>query len=547
MSDEDAHRYISSFISGYLFDIQVYENAESCLGYQHLVLQNERDFNALISDTIPVGVVVIDSSEHVTYANSKSEQLLRQNKQKLLSLVGLDASKWGFFALSGQIVADADNPLRTAFVNRESVRAAKLLTFDRNDTHCYLSVNASPIFHQGIFKGIVATFEDITREIIAEREILRAKQLAEDSDRLKSAFLANISHEIRTPLNGIVGFSDMLQQQDLSLEQKQRYIGIIGKSSKQLIQVVNDIIDIAKLQSGQFHLKESEYCINHIFDDLGSFVANELSIFGKELRFVASKGLSDELSRVIIDGKKLEHVLIKLINNSVKFTKSGTIQVSYYLNGKFLQFSVSDTGIGISKDKENIVFRSFRQGDERSSRDYGGNGLGLSISKGIVALMGGSIWFESEPGKGTTFSFTVPYSPVVKSECLPLDIGRIDWSGKKILIVDDDTFNLEFLEEIFLSTGATMLHAIDGHQAVDQCIAHPDIALVLMDMRLPDISGNKATVLIKSICPAIPVIAQTANAHADDRISCYSAGCCDFISKPYTRASLLRTAGKHIL
>lgn len=510
-------------------------------------LQNERDFNALISDTIPVGVVVFDADEHVTYVNSKCEQILHKSKSKILAIVGHESSKWGFFDLNGRIISASDNPLREVFSQKQSIRAVKLSLYDRNDKPCYISVNASPVFHQGQFKGAVATFEDITREVTAEREMLRSKQLAEDSDRLKSAFLANISHEIRTPLNGIVGFSDMLQQNDLSAEQKQRYIGIIGKSSKQLIQIVNDIIDIAKLESGQFQLKESEYCINHIIDDLESYVSNELSIFEKDLKFVVRKGLNDEQSRVIVDGKKLEHVLIKLINNAVKFTKNGSVEIGYLMAGDFVQFYVRDTGIGISKDKENIVFRTFRQADERMSRDYGGNGLGLSISKGIVSLMGGSIWYESEINKGTTFYFTIPYLPVVKKVAIVQDTSSINWEGKKILIVDDDLFNLEFLREIFLCTNATILEASDGHGAVEQCVSHKDISLVLMDMRLPDISGNKTTVLIKSILKDVPVIAQTANAHADDRISCYSAGCCDFISKPYTKASLLRVACKHIL
>lgn len=510
-------------------------------------LQNERDFSALISDTIPVGVVVFDIDEAVTYANSKCEEILHQSKEKIISIKGLASTKWGFFDLNGQVINAESNPLRDILASQESVRGVRLSVFDRNDSHCFISINASPVIHNGIFKGSVATFEDITREINAEREMLRAKQLAEDSDRLKSAFLANISHEIRTPLNGIVGFSDMLQQTDLSLEQKQKYIGIIGKSSKQLIQIVNDIIDIAKLESGQFKLKESEFCINHVFDDLESFISNEMSIFGKSLEIKIMKGLNDELSRVVIDGKKLEHVLIKLISNSLKFTKIGNIEIGYSLDGDKLRFYVKDTGIGISKDKEQIVFSSFRQADERMSRDYGGNGLGLSISKGIVTLMGGSIWFESELNRGTTFMFNIPYSPVVKMTTQISDVSDINWEGKKILIVDDDPYNLEFLREILIPSKATILDAIDGHQAVEQCVANPDIALVLMDMRLPDISGNKATALIKSIRSHIPVIAQTANAQAEDRISCYAAGCSDFISKPYTKTSLLRTANKHIL
>ncbi len=512
-----------------------------------LFLQNERDFNSLISDTIPVGVVVFGPDEHVTYVNNKCVDILHHSKDKILSIKGLASSSWGFYDLNGQTLDHVFNPLSNIFANKEPVRAVRLSVFDKNDTHCYISVNASPIIHQGNFKGVVATYEDITREINAEREMLRSKQLAEDSDRLKSAFLANISHEIRTPLNGIVGFSDMLQQNDLSIQQKQKYIGIIGKSSKQLIQIVNDIIDIAKLESGQFKLKESEYCINHIFDDLESYLGNEMSIFGKFLDFKINKGLTDEQSRVLIDGKKLEHVLIKLINNSLKFTKIGSVEIGYSAADKFLQFYVKDTGIGISKDKESVVFRNFRQGDEGVSRDYGGNGLGLSISKGIISLMGGTIWFESELNKGTTFFFTVPYAPVVQRLNMTQEIGSMQWTGKKILIVDDDAFNLEFLKEILLPTGATILEACDGHQAVEQCVAHSDISLVLMDMRLPDISGNKTTVLIKSIRKQLPVIAQTANAQAEDRISCYSAGCCDFISKPYTRGSLLRTASKHIL
>jgi PAS domain S-box-containing protein len=510
-------------------------------------LQKERDFNALISETIPVGVVVFDKDENVKFINTLCCHILGRTKDKLSGIKGADSSLWGLFSENGEPIPQGKNPLRRVFDERKSISGHRFCIYGTSDSPVFVSVNASPVFQSGHFEGAVATYQDITKEISAERKLSAAKQLAEENDRLKTAFLANISHEIRTPLNGIVGFTDMLQLPDLSLEQKGRYVSIINKSSKQLIQIVNDILDIAKLETGQFVITENKTSLNEILDKAVNYARAELGNNpGKDLSLTAHKGLSDEAGRVFTDAKKLEQVIVKLLNNALKFTHKGEISVGYTLEADSIIFYVSDTGIGIAEDKKEVVFNNFRQGDERSSRDFGGNGLGLSIAKGIVELMGGKIWLETEVNKGTKFSFTIPYNPASHLQEHSAQHDQPDWTGLKILAVDDDIYNMEFIKEAILCTNATLISATDGHTAVQQCLDNTDIRIVLMDIKLPDISGKKVTALIKSLRPELPVVAQTANSQSQDRTSCLQAGCSDFISKPYTRQSLLRVLSKHI-
>jgi len=375
-------------------------------------LQEEREFNALVFDTIPVGVIVFDNEKNVSYTNTQTLAILKKTKEEIKHAETLDLSQWGLIPMATDTSDSEATPLEHVFTTREEIKSCRFSLADGYSTK-YISINASPIWKKNDFKGIVATFEDITKEIIAENETIRAMKSAEESDKLKSAFLANISHEIRTPLNGIVGFSDMLQQPSITIEQKSKYISIIGKSSRQLIQIVNDIIDIAKLEANQFALKEKEFCINHILADLESFFRNEIAIFGKDIHFSVEPSLDDEQAHIVVDGKKLEQVFTKLLNNSLKFTSQGSIKIGYIPENGMLKFYVCDSGIGISDDKKSIIFNNFRQADERDTRCYRGNGLGLSISKGIVSLMGGTIWFESEVGTGTTFYFTVPYLSLI--------------------------------------------------------------------------------------------------------------------------------------
>ncbi|WP_421918446.1 ATP-binding protein [Marinifilum sp.] len=389
---------------------------------------------------------------------------------------------------------------------------------------------------------------DITPIRDSQRELLKAKEKAEESDRLKSAFLANMSHEIRTPMNGIIGFADMLRKPGKTDEQQNVYIDIIYKSSNQLLKIINDILDISKLDAGQTIIKETKCSINSILDDLHLQFSKE-NIADEEIEFRVIKSLSNENAKVVTEERKLRQVLSNLLNNAFKFTSSGFIEFGYkQIENNFLEFYVKDTGIGIQKEKQNIIFERFRQVEESFTRKYGGTGLGLAISKGFVELMGGKIRMSTVEDKGTTFYFTIPYKPVDSD--LLLDKQKVKkkgykWDDKLILVVEDDETNYKYIEAALKPTKVKILHTISGNKAIELSLKNPTINLVLMDLRLPDINGLEATQSIKKMRDNLPIIAQTANAFREDKNKSLEAGCDDFIAKPFDEKKLLETINKY--
>jgi PAS domain S-box-containing protein len=258
--------------------------------------------------------------------------------------------------------------------------------------------------------GRVWSFRDITEKKKSEAEIIAAKEKAEESDRLKTAFLHNVSHEIRTPMNAVIGFSTLLSEQDISESERSQYVEIIFQSSNQLLSIINDIVDIANVESGQVKMNFREMNLNSSLKRLNEQFSYKEKEYKIPITF--SAGLPDEDSNIVTDGIKLIQILSNLISNSIKFTREGQINFGYVLKDKFLEFFVTDTGIGISDEHIGKIFNRFYQVDIAVSRQYSGTGLGLSICKAYVDLLGGNIWLNSEPGKGTQFNFTIPYTRV---------------------------------------------------------------------------------------------------------------------------------------
>jgi signal transduction histidine kinase len=249
---------------------------------------------------------------------------------------------------------------------------------------------------------------ETTKQKKHERELLQAKRAAEESSKLKSAFLANMSHEIRTPLNGILGFSELLCNVQLTEEKKIKYHTIIQASNQQLLRIINDILDISRLQTGQISIEKTEFPLNDLIDEIESSSRIELEQNKKEIDLVFDKQFDNGGDTIYTDRERLYQVITNLTNNAVKFTKTGSVKVAYQLKNKsILEFSVTDTGIGIPGEYLGSIFDQFRQVEEFASRQYGGTGLGLSISKGLVELLGGYIAVESEEGVGSTFKFTI--------------------------------------------------------------------------------------------------------------------------------------------
>jgi PAS domain S-box-containing protein len=391
------------------------------------------------------------------------------------------------------------------------------------------------------------SFENITEQIKARENIIEsnkqlqiAKEKAEESDKLKSSFLANMSHEIRTPMNGIMGFSMMLSDPSLPEETKESYVRIVNSSCDQLLHIINDVIDISKIETGQTDLFMSSFSLKDLFDELVSFYSPTAR--GKGIRLII-KHLDDihpVNSGIIADRTKLRQVLDNLLSNAVKFTPSGEIILRWGITDELMHVEVQDSGIGIPDDYKDIIFERFRQVETSFSKNYGGTGLGLSISKAYIEKMGGKISVTSELGKGSTFSFTIPYK--ASNEEHFTSNGHVNKpklkEGITILVVEDEEINWFYLYEI-LRKKTRPINAVSGAQALEMLKSNPDIEIVLMDIKLPDINGLELTRIIKSLNPEIKVIAQTAFALSGDREKALEAGCSEYISKPVNKDALL--------
>ncbi len=378
-----------------------------------------------------------------------------------------------------------------------------------------------------------------------------AKEKAEESDRLKTAFLQNMSHEIRTPMNAIMGFSELLVKNYNNKPKLEKFSEIINRRCNDLLDIINDILDIAKIESGQLTVIQEECNLNVLFDELKTFFTEHQKRIGKQhIAFNLHAFCEPSDTLVVTDKVKLKQIFINLISNAFKFTETGKIEGGCKFDeNKNLLFFVSDTGIGIPSDKQQLIFERFAQVEHSSNRLYGGTGLGLSIVKGLVNLLGGEMFLESEIGKGSIFSFVIPYikSYEIQPETMVSD-ERQDYSfgNKTILIVEDDIYNAEYLNEILSDKGLTILNTIYGRESVE-IATNQAVDLVLMDIRLPDMDGYEATRQIKKQRPHLKIIAQTAYASQDEAIKAIESGCVDYISKPAKQELLFEMINKHLV
>jgi|GEM_PF-382250 Signal transduction histidine kinase len=370
------------------------------------------------------------------------------------------------------------------------------------------------------------------------RKLNIALKKAEESDRLKTAFLTNMSHEIRTPLNGIIGFSKMLEE-ELPYDIRKQYIQIIQERGRHLLEIINDIINIAKIESGQLTMRKSACSVNKIIDQLAvecqNLWANKLA---DKIEFKVIKGFSDDNAIVVTDSTRLQEIAGYLLENAFKFTEQGLIELGYkpQNDNKELLFWLKDSGPGIQKDKQKMIFERFNQVGVRLGIEPNGTGLGLAISKGLVTLLGGDIWVESDGINGSTFFFTIPYAQTYHCEeqasIMNNSTTANHLSGKTILVVEDDLISFQYLESILQEASVALIHVKNGEDALEVCQLNTKIDLVLMDMQLPFMDGYETTKKIKLFRKNLPIIAQTANVMPEDKIKCFEAGCDDFIGKP---------------
>jgi signal transduction histidine kinase len=384
---------------------------------------------------------------------------------------------------------------------------------------------------------------------IRTKELLLAKEKAEESDKLKTAFLANMSHEIRTPMNGILGFSQLLKEPDLSVQEKSKYIDTIDNSTHQLLSIITDILNISKIEAGEETTYSLFFNLRELLDEIKSFflpLAKQ-----KNLKLSLVNNLSPGIVNIKSDPFKLRQILDNLIGNAIKFTPKGKVEIAVTSKKDKLIFSIKDTGIGIDSSMHKVIFDRFRQVELTHSRKYGGTGLGLSLAKSYIEMLAGTIQLDSSLGKGSVFSFEVPLciinEPILEKKSEKSKISFLNkWGDKTLLLAEDEEDNASFIQTALIPSGINIITVINGFEAVEICRKNKDISLVLMDIKMPEMDGLEATRIIRSFNKEIPIIATTAYALSSDAEKCLEAGCNDYIPKPVVIEKLFGLIQKHL-
>jgi CheY-like chemotaxis protein/nitrogen-specific signal transduction histidine kinase len=392
--------------------------------------------------------------------------------------------------------------------------------------------------------GCKGTIQDITDQHLVKLELEKALQKAKESDQLKSAFLANMSHEIRTPMNGILGFTSLLKEDDLSKLAQEKYIDIIQKNAQRLLNTINDIIDISKIESGQERLNLEKTAIGEILNELLQFFEPEAKQKGLNIKLINTS--SKDNSCIISDKDKLYSILSNLIKNAIKYTEIGSVTFGFHRSESSIRFFVQDTGVGIPKEKQKSIFERFVQAELEITRKYEGSGLGLSISSAYAKMLGGKISLISTPGKGSTFYLTLPcdefYQQREKKTSAGINIKESDNLRKKtVLIAEDESDVYTYLNELLTGHCKQILHCDNGRDAIEICKSNKQIDIILMDVKMPEIDGLTATREIRKFNKTVKIIAQTAFAMESDRIKALDAGCDAYISKPILEKDLVST------
>ena len=415
----------------------------------------------------------------------------------------------------------------------------------------YIQVTFNPIVKKGEVIGGSCFGSDITERKLAELELKRAKERAEESDRLKTAFLANMSHEIRTPMNGILGFAELLKNPELTGDEQKEFIGIIEKSGARMLNIINDIVDISRIEAGLMQLDIRETDINDQLSYIYSFFKPEVE--AKGIKFLLRDYLPAHECCVFTDREKSYAILINLVKNAIKYTERGSIEFGCYRKGNFIEFYVQDTGIGIPEDRQDAIFERFIQADIADKMARQGAGLGLSISKAYIEMLGGEIWVKSAERTGSSFYFTLPYNsgPVKKEKRAEFifEIPENDFYNEdhllKILIAEDDETSEQLLSRALNKVSKVIFKAKTGFEAVEIFRNNPDIDVIFMDLLMPGLNGFEATSQIRQLNKHVVIIAQTALGFSDDEQKAIEVGCNDYLVKPVKKDELITLIKKY--
>jgi len=498
-----------------------------------------KEFNELVINSMSKGLLVEDKDGNIVFSNPALLELTGYKNEELLNM------HW-----SDLISDEAEPGILEKIQNKKTKETKSIETKIKSKSGESIPVYLTPstIEKNQKFDGSIVTFTDIRQIKQKEEELKKAKEKAEESDRLKSEFLANMSHEIRTPMNGIMGFSRLLKQEGPGDDAWEHYIDIIYQSSNQLLRVINDIVDFSKIQAGQYEIEQNTIHLNALMEETKELFDEEKKTMNKEKIDIVLSFPEIQKDKVIIaDYGKIKQIFSNLIINALKFTLKGKIEIGFFIENNYVNFFVSDTGIGIAKEDQSIIFERFRQVDSSASRNFGGTGLGLTICKTLVELMDGDIKLDSEENKGSTFYFKIPF---VEKE---MDTERkanaskkqLNWKNKTLLIVEDDHTSFLYFKNLLEPTSINILHAASANQAWE-LFYNEEINLILMDIRLEGENGLDLTQRIREINKSIPIIAQTAYALSDDRNKCLEAGCDDYLTKPIEAEALFEKISRFI-
>jgi len=422
-------------------------------------------------------------------------------------------------------------------------------TFKKKDGNIIIvSVNYQIIDFQNE-DATFAIIRDITEQKHAEKSLKEALTKAKEADHLKSAFLANMSHEVRTPMNGIMGFARLLRKKNLSGEKQEQYLDVIEKSSERMLNIINDLIDISKIESGQMELHSENMNINDVITFIQRFFEPECASKGIEL--ISSTTLPPDLAIIVSDKDKLEAILINLLKNAIKFTHHGKINFGYEQYEDKLIFFVEDTGIGIPQNKQKQIFDRFIQVDSSMTKPYEGAGLGLSISKAFVNMLGGNLELSSKVNSGSRFYFSIQHVTPIENKDQNIKLKKNSTSLKlskhdlKIIIAEDDEPSFLYLNILMQPFCKTIIHARNGAQCIELSKKHQDTDLILMDVKMPLVGGYEATKSIRTFNQDVIIVAQTAYAFSDDQNKILESGCNDYITKPIQEEDLNKLIDKY--
>ncbi|MCK9641306.1 MAG: ATP-binding protein [Prolixibacteraceae bacterium] len=506
-------------------------------------LKEREETYRMLFDSIDDAVFISESMEdgksnRFVKVNKIACQRLGYSEEELLTKSSADINSERMQSMVASLMQDLLKRKHTVFETEHVTKDGRTIPVE-------ISTNTEQKNGKFIFHSIA---RDISERKKAEMELIKSKELAEQSNRLKTAFLANMSHEIRTPMNGILGFAGLLKEQDLTGEDKQSYINLIEKSGARMLNLINDLIDISKVESGMMELSITYTNLNDKLDFLYHFFKTEAAQKGLEI--VLEKKIDSEEAIVSTDQDKLFSILSNLVKNAIKFTKKGSIKFGGELKGENFEFFIRDTGIGIEKEKQNIIFDRFMQADSSLSRGFEGAGLGLSISKAYVEMLGGEIWLESEVDVGSCFYFTLPRvkKPVIETAIIEPITPKVELKNPKktVLIAEDDEDSMIYLTILIRNMDFKFLQATSGTQAVEICRNNPDIDLILMDIKMPFMDGVTATKLIREFRPDQIVVAQTAYALEIEKEK-YGEIFNAYLTKPVNANELRHVVNKYLV